>query len=85
MAPLLMRTGCASNLLPSEAESGFFKENQSKAIELVKNSMKVQRFEYFYKQEAYQFTAVDHWQSVMGTMGKMWPQKNGIKIHFPCS
>jgi hypothetical protein len=73
----LLMTGCIANLRPTIVKKNpNSTELETKGREILKKAHIAHGVDNMLKHEVYQFDATDDWKGMMGSMGKLWPEKN---------
>ncbi|MFT5822230.1 MAG: hypothetical protein ACI8ZM_003486 [Crocinitomix sp.] len=77
ISSVLLMTGCMANLRPSLVKkSPNSTELENKGKEILQKAYDAHGSENLLKHEVYRFTATDDWKGMLGTIGKIWPEKN---------
>jgi len=76
-AAAIALSSCTANLIPSTVKKNpNSTELESKGKEILQKAYVAHGSENLEKHETYQFTATDDWKGMMGTIGKIWEDKN---------
>jgi len=74
----LLLQGCVADLRTKLIKKeGITSVNTKKGKELLLKAWKKQGFDNLQKHQVYSFTGNDSWKGILGTLGKIWPERKG--------
>lgn len=74
---LLLIIGCKSDIRNKTVKhETLSKANVTKGKTLLESAWKAQGFDKLHQHQVYSYHAKDHWKGIMGSIGKLWPDKS---------